>query len=266
MDQMVRRQASDGPSGAVAAGCAPPVAGMRVVPSAGAPAAPVGVRAVPSACVVPPCAVGAPGAPAPDRVVPAPGGVAQSRRRGRALEAAIFDATLELLTSGGFARLTMEGVAGAAQTGKAALYRRWASKADLVVQALAATLPPRTDIPDLGSVRAELMQLVAGLGAIMNSRAGAAIRVLMAELDHEQASSFKDFLLGRVLEPANAATLAILRRGEIRGDVRPGAATQIVADVAPAMMLFHAKGCENTLDEAFATELVDQVLVPMVRA
>ncbi|WP_345709839.1 TetR family transcriptional regulator [Kitasatospora paranensis] len=41
----------------------------------------------------------------------------------------------------------MEGVAGAAQTGKAALYRRWASKADLVISALGATLPPPPTFP-----------------------------------------------------------------------------------------------------------------------
>ncbi|WP_431680804.1 TetR/AcrR family transcriptional regulator [Kitasatospora sp. KL5] len=187
------------------------------------------------------------------------------RRRGRALEAAIFEATLELLTSGGFARLTMEGVAGAAQTGKAALYRRWASKADLVVHALGATLPPPADIPDLGSVRSELLQLMGRLGGIMNSPAGHAIRVLMAELDHEQALAFKDFLDGRVLRPANAAVLAILGRGERRGDVRRGAATPIVADVAPAMLLYRAKVCDGPLDEDFCGDLVDQVLIPMVR-
>ncbi|MEU2627549.1 TetR/AcrR family transcriptional regulator [Kitasatospora sp. NPDC007106] len=262
MDQLVRRQASVGPSGAVAAGCAPsaPAGVTRAVPlqaGAEASAEPAGV--------LPPVRPGMPGVgPAVPPVEPA--APAAARRRGRALEAAIFEATLELLVSGGFARLTMEGVAGAAQTGKAALYRRWASKADLVVHALGATLPPPVDIPDLGSVRAELMQLMAGFGAIMCSPAGTAIRVLMAELDHEQAVAFKDFLDGRVMRPANAAILGILGRGERRGDVRPGAATPIVADVAPAMLLYRAKVCEGVVDEAFCTELVDQVLMPLVSA
>ncbi|MEV4616438.1 TetR/AcrR family transcriptional regulator [Kitasatospora sp. NPDC049258] len=188
------------------------------------------------------------------------------RKRGRALEVAIFEAALDQLTSGGFARMTMEGVAGAAQTGKAALYRRWASKADLVVDALGSTLPPPTDIPDLGSVRSELVQLMAQLGEVMNSRAGTAMRALMAELDHEQAVPFKGFVLARVIEPVTGAILAILRRGEQRGDVRPGAATALVADVAPAMLLYRAKVCEGPLDVAFCTELAEQVLLPMIRA
>ncbi|MCU7822562.1 TetR/AcrR family transcriptional regulator [Kitasatospora sp. DSM 101779] len=262
MDQLVRRQASVGSSGAVAARCAPsaPAGVTRAVPLQACAEEPAGPPAV------------APGGAGPESVESSagPSGVpaapAAARRRGPALEAAIFEATLELLVSGGFARLTMEGVAGAAQTGKAALYRRWASKADLVVHALAATLPPPVDIPDLGSARAELMQLMAGFGAIMCSPAGTAIRVLMAELDHEQAVAFKDFLDGRVMRPANAAILNILGRGERRGDVRPGAATPIVADVAPAMLLYRAKVGGGVVDGAFCTELVDQVLMPMVGA
>jgi len=190
--------------------------------------------------------------------------VAPSRKRGKALEAAIFEAALDQLTSGGFARMTMEGVAGAAQTGKAALYRRWASKADLVIDALGSTLPPPADIPDLGSVRSELMQLMGRFGEVMESRAGAAMRALMAELDHERARVFKDFVLARVVQPATLAMLEILRRGELRGDVRLGAANSLVADVGPAMLMYRAKVCEGAFDPGFCTALVDEVLIPMV--
>ncbi|GAA5012313.1 hypothetical protein GCM10025734_57750 [Kitasatospora paranensis] len=54
---------------------------------------------------------------------------------------------------------------------------------------------------------------MAGFGAVMNSRAGAAIRVVMSELDHEQALVFKDFLVARVVAPSNAAMIRVLARG-----------------------------------------------------
>ncbi|GLW73118.1 TetR family transcriptional regulator [Kitasatospora phosalacinea] len=196
--------------------------------------------------------------------VGAPEGAPQ-RRRGKALEAAIFEAAIEQLTSGGFARMTMEGVAGAAQTGKAALYRRWNSKADLVVDALAAALPQPTGVPDLGSVRDELRRVVEAYVAVVGSPIGAAIHTLMGEFDHERAESFKDFLQERVVAPGVEVILDILRRGEERGDVRRGAAVPAVADVLPAMLLYRAKLCGGVLDEAFATELLEQVLLPMIR-
>ncbi|GHH80587.1 TetR/AcrR family transcriptional regulator [Kitasatospora indigofera] len=187
------------------------------------------------------------------------------RRRGEALERAIFEATLDQLTSGGYARLTMEGVAGAARTGKAALYRRWTSKVDLVLDALRSTLPPPDDIPDLGSARSELLLLIDRFGTALESRAGGAMNALMNELDHDQAQVFKQFVVERVFDPTKAATLAILRRGELRGDVRPGAANPLVADVAPAMLMYRVKVCDGRLGEGFGVELVDEVLLPMVR-
>src|SRR5690606_38992812 len=83
----------------------------------------------------------------------APAQAASLRRRGAVLERAILDATLEQLSTVGWNGLTMEGVAAGAQTGKAAVYRRWPSKEDLVADALKVGLPRIDAVPDLGSVR-----------------------------------------------------------------------------------------------------------------
>ncbi|MFF2044644.1 TetR/AcrR family transcriptional regulator [Kitasatospora sp. NPDC058170] len=217
------------------------------------------------------------GAPAAQAAVPAARPVAHcpmkvaaevlsrpARRRGKALENAIFEATLDQLTSGGYARLTMEGVASAARTGKAALYRRWASKVELVIDALESTLPRPADTPDLGSARAELLLLIGGFTEAINSRAGGAMQALMSELDHEQAAVFKDFVVQRVIEPTKHTILDILQRGAERGDVRPGAATPLLADVAPAMLMYRVKICGRDIGSEFAAELVDEVLMPLI--
>ena len=49
----------------------------------------------------------------------------RTRRRGKQLEDALYDATLAELAAVGYGGLTMEGIAAQARTGKAALYRRW---------------------------------------------------------------------------------------------------------------------------------------------
>src|SRR5438132_5643442 len=84
---------------------------------------------------------------------------ASLRRRGAVLERAILDAALEQLSTVGWNGLTMEGVAAGAQTGKAAVYRRWPSKEDLVADALQSGLPRIEEAPDLGSVREDLLAL-----------------------------------------------------------------------------------------------------------
>lgn len=93
------------------------------------------------------------------------------RRRGPELERAILDAALEQLSTVGWNALTMEGVAAGAHTGKAAVYRRWPSKADLVADVLRTGLPPIGAIADHGSIRGDLIRLCVRMRDVMESRA-----------------------------------------------------------------------------------------------
>src|SRR5262245_65269824 len=98
------------------------------------------------------------------RAMPGPCGAGYPRRRrGQALESAITEAVLALLSEIGYEAVTMEGVAARARTGKAALYRRWASKADLGVDVPERRLAPMDDLPEHGKARAELLDELPGL-------------------------------------------------------------------------------------------------------
>ncbi|MFE5588085.1 TetR/AcrR family transcriptional regulator C-terminal ligand-binding domain-containing protein [Kitasatospora sp. NPDC056531] len=187
------------------------------------------------------------------------------RRRGEALESAIFEAALQQLTTDGYARLTMEGVAAAAQTGKAALYRRWSSKEELVMDALRASLPPAVPAPETGSLRGDLLEVVTGLRTAMFSELGAAVRAIMSELDHQRAHAFLELVLERVVEPTTALIAEVLDRGAARGEVRPGAVTPLVTDVVPALMLYRIKMCGGDSVNLDPVAIVDEVLLPIVR-
>ncbi|MEE1783173.1 TetR-like C-terminal domain-containing protein [Streptomyces sp. SP17BM10] len=187
------------------------------------------------------------------------------RRRGEVLESAIFAATLQQLVTDGYARLTMEGVAAAAQTGKAALYRRWSSKEELVMDALRASLPPAGPAPDTGGLRGDLVEVVTRLRAAMFSESGAAVRAVMSELDHERAHAFLEIVLARVVEPTTRLIAEVLARGAARGEVRPAAVTPLVTDVVPALMLYRIKMCGGAPVRLEPEAIVDEVLLPIVR-
>ena len=59
----------------------------------------------------------------------------------------------------GYDRLSMEGVAAAAGVGKATVYRRWGSKAELVIDAM-ATLKPAIDTIDTGSLDGDIELMI----------------------------------------------------------------------------------------------------------
>ncbi|WP_344293037.1 TetR/AcrR family transcriptional regulator [Streptomyces synnematoformans] len=186
------------------------------------------------------------------------------RRRGDVLERAILDATLVQLGAAGWKGLTIEGVAARAQTGKAAVYRRWASKAALVEDALRAGVPPLETQPDRGSLRADLTEFCRALRDRMYSSGGQALRAVLDECDREQAEQFHEVVMGQIIEPGKELIAELLRRGVERGDVRPEVNGDLVLDVLPAMMMYRHKTTGRDLSDEDMDEMVDQVMVPLL--
>lgn len=190
---------------------------------------------------------------------------ASLRRRGAVLERAILDATLEQLSTVGWKGLTMEGVAAGAQTGKAAVYRRWPSKEDLVADALQAGLPRFDEAPDLGSVREDLLALCRQAREAMYSRPGFALRSVIHECDTLEAERFQGVIYQGVVEPSIKLLGEIVTRGIERGEVRPDAANGYVFDVIPAMMMYRSKICASEWNDQDIEEMIDQLMVPLLR-
>ncbi|GEC08329.1 TetR family transcriptional regulator [Streptomyces spinoverrucosus] len=195
----------------------------------------------------------------------APAQAASSRRRGAVLERAILEAALEQLSTVGWHGLTMEGVATRAQTGKAAIYRRWPSKEDLVADALRAGLPRIEAAPDLGSVREDLVALCRVARDAMYSRPGSALRSVIHECDSVQAERFHDVIVQGVVEPTVKVLREVIDRGIERGEVRPDAANGYVCDAMPAMMMYRSKICGSEWSDQDIEEMVDQLMVPLLR-
>jgi AcrR family transcriptional regulator len=188
------------------------------------------------------------------------------RRRGAVLERAILDAALEQLSTVGWKGLTMEGVAAGAQTGKAAVYRRWPSKEDLVVDALKAGLPPLEEAPDRGSVRADLLVLCRRAREAMFSRSGSAFSAVIHECDPAQAERLYGVVFEGVVVPTLELLEQIISRGIERGEVRSDAKNSYVCDAIPAMMMYRTKVCSSEWSDQDIEEMIDQLMVPLLRS
>lgn len=184
-----------------------------------------------------------------------------TRRRGDALLEAIYAAVMEELAEVGYPALSIERVAERARTGKASIYRRWPTRLELVLAAIDHVMPPYDDIPDTGDVREDLLAVLRRIAAIMGSRAGAAAKACVDGTDDELARAVRE----RLLPPRKAMMLSILQRAADRGQVRPDAVTQRIAETGP--MLLHGELLQRGApipDEAVIA-IVDEVLLPLVR-
>ncbi len=186
------------------------------------------------------------------------------RRRGEDLEKAILTAALQELAEVGYAGLTMERVAARARTGKAAVYRRWSCRAELVVDACRLSGIADADLPDTGALRMDVIILLRQMSARMAGPLGGILRGLLAEMTRDP--EFARLIRERVHPAGPSMIRAVLAQAVERGEVEPWVLDSRRASVATDLMrnqflLFGAPIAEEVI-----TDIVDDVYLPLVRS
>jgi len=185
------------------------------------------------------------------------------RRRGDELRAAIHAAVLDELRERGFAALTMDSVAARAHTGKATLYRYWPSKVELLVDAAESSMS-QIDIPDDdGDLRGQLLAVLRQVASDLDSPAGVAVRHLIAEL--VRTPELTQAVRPHLDDPVIPSVMEVLRRAAVRGHIPVTALTPRVAGVGPDILRTHAIGHGTPIADSVVVEIVDLVLLPLLR-
>jgi AcrR family transcriptional regulator len=184
---------------------------------------------------------------------PAP---AQSRRRGAVLEDALLQAAWAEVSSVGYARLTMEGVAARAGTAKSVIYRRWPNRATLVRAAMRHHLGSLSDdVPDTGDLRQDMLCVLRRLRANFEEVGPDMIHGLLSELTDIPQDVF-------AVTPGVVA--AILQRAAERGEVRPERITPRITAL-PGNLVRHELVVPNgDLSDAALAGIIDEIFLPLV--
>jgi AcrR family transcriptional regulator len=180
------------------------------------------------------------------------------RRRGAELEASLLEAAWEELAAVGYARLTMEGVAARARTGKQVLYRRWGNRAELVVAALRHNTGSIVDrIPDTGTLRGDVLTLLRRMVRRQHEVSPEIIHGLLAEVPDMNPEFFT------VMREAMTAVLRqAADRGELTLDALPARVVTLPADLLRNEIFF----AREPIGEDTLLEILDDVFLPLVRA
>ncbi|GAA5155778.1 TetR/AcrR family transcriptional regulator [Nocardioides marinquilinus] len=196
--------------------------------------------------------------PEPEAAPRARGG----RPRDPGRDAAIVAAALEVLAETGYERMTMDQVAARAGAGKATLYRRWPSKADLVVHAVGqiGDTPVLADLPDTGTLRGDLVALMRPQTAEDDERLLALTGGLASLLSAEPALA--DAAGAALVEPFVASQRLLMERARDRGEVPADADIETVALVTPSMTAFRLIVQRQPVDVPHLVRLIDTVVLP----
>jgi AcrR family transcriptional regulator len=185
----------------------------------------------------------------------------------RSLDGAILEAALEGLGEHGYDRMSMDDIASRARVGKAAIYRRWPSKAAVVADAIAhwrRGLGP-VEPPDTGSLRGDVEALVASVPDIDEAALGT-IKVIVgaatAAMRHPVLAAALDEL---VLSTPRQVIKAVLDNAVDRGEIPAGRDLTLVPDALLGLNLLRVM-TGRSIDRVFVRRVLEDLVLPLATA
>ena len=185
------------------------------------------------------------------------------RKRDHTRDPEILDAALDVLAETGYDGMTIDMVAARAKAGKATLYRRWASKSELVLDAVACMKSTDVDLaspPDTGTLRGDLVALVK-TPTIRESERKLKVMagiVSMIARDPELAAAAQEALV----EPRAAANRIIFQRAIDRGEIPADVDIDRLCLIGPAMVAYRTLMLRKPVDREFMIGNIDRIILP----
>ena len=189
-----------------------------------------------------------------------PKAAARTPGRPRSAEAhkAILESTLTVLGESGIAGLSIEAVAARAGVGKATIYRRWESKEELILAAL-ATMSPAGPVPDTGSLEGDLTALAKGQLTRLSDSVlpRVAPRALAEAMGDPELHAL---VLERMIGPMRARLASLVERAVARGELAPATDVDHAVDVIHGVIVYRimlARGDMRSAVEGLLGRLAD---------
>ena len=181
-------------------------------------------------------------------------------RRGRprlpSTDRAIYAAAAALIREKGYDGFSMAAVADRAGVAKTTVYRRWPTRAHLVLETLSSVMRP--SLFDSGDLRADLIAFAfttaAGLRAQGTRRLVAELTLAVTERP-DLAEAMR-----RLYNQRRGAALASLYRAQKAGELRPDVDPDLLIDQVSGTLHYQMLLADEAPTDAYAERLVDAVL------
>jgi AcrR family transcriptional regulator len=174
-------------------------------------------------------------------------------------ETELLAVTLRLLQEHGYDGLTVDAVAGAAHASKATVYRRWPSKAELVLAAFIEGVRQVAVAPNTGTLRGDLLKL----GEICCQQANqhsSTIRAILVEVSRHPPLNAA--LQHQFLDQRKALMQHVLQQAVDRGEIIEAAITDELWDLLPGYLIFRGITSNPPPTRHTVQLLVDQFMIP----
>jgi AcrR family transcriptional regulator len=174
-------------------------------------------------------------------------------------ETELLEVTLRLLQEHGYDRLTVDAVAATARASKATVYRRWPSKAELVLAAFIESCRQVAVAPETGTLRSDLLRLGEVICQQAHQQAGT-IRAVLVEVSRHPA--LNEAMQHQFLDQRKALLQEVLQQAVIRGEIDAAAISDELWDLLPGYLIFRCIMPSRPPTEHTVQALVDDVVIP----
>ena len=179
-----------------------------------------------------------------------------------ARESELLAVTLQLLQERGYDGLTVDEVAATARASKATMYRRWPTKAELVLAAVMEGVNQLDKAPDTGDLRTDLIEI--GEMIARQARAHApTMRAVLVETTRNPA--LNQVMRHQILARRKKLVRHVLVQAVERGEINPEAINDDLWDLLPGYLVFRAVIADRPATRSTVTALVDEVMMPSLR-
>jgi AcrR family transcriptional regulator len=178
-------------------------------------------------------------------------------------DADILDAALDILAEEGYDRMTIDMVAARAKAGKATLYRRWPSKTELVIDAVACMKNSAIDydnLPDTGTLRGDLVALIKPMAMNDNQKKLKVMAGLVSLIARNP--ELADIVRQVIIAPRVELNLFIMKRAIERGEIPADADIHTLATISPSMVSYRTLMLQQPVDREYLIRLIDSVILP----
>lgn len=185
------------------------------------------------------------------------------RKRDLSRDPEILEAALDVLAETGFERMTIDEVATRARAGKATLYRRWPSKAELVIDAVACMKRGAYDLsalPDTGTLRGDLIAMIKEPSIADAQRKMQVMAGIVSMLS--KSPELADVAEEALVAPRRAANRALIERAIARGEVSADVDIDLIASVGSAMVAQRLLVERKPVTRGFLVSIVDAIVLP----
>lgn len=189
---------------------------------------------------------------------PPPDGTRAGRPRSEQSRAAVLRAASELMRGTGLRAMTTDQIAGRSGVSKATIYKWWANKYAVAVEAFLSEMSAQAADPDTGSARQDFRIVLRGMTHFYDSPGGRVFAELVGQAQSDPAAGAE--VRDHLIESRRAVGRAIWARGVARGELRADVDPEIGIDLIFGPAMYRLLASHGPLDEASADAVVDAAM------